>query len=272
MQSKLNGDLIAQDPEFPNEYELFSETEIKSPLNLLWYNLLTEYEDDYPAKMNPDFARDMIKLYSKEGGIVWDGCCGSGTVPLIANRYNRLGIGTDVNPKAIELAIKHYKKQSPLPVNKKYFVGDARTVDLDRDSGFGRPDLILSSFPFGLNIAGDKNNYSDEVKDISNSKDYAVFFESTKQIIQNYYDNLRDLGIMILDARDRTKEGQYHPLIFRFHNQAEQVGFKTLAVYSYILVPYRMMPHKDKETRMIQPMVSKMDAIVMYKPRSERLI
>ncbi len=80
---------------------------LKAPLGILRYNLNFEFEDDYPAKIHPDFVRDMIKLYSHEGYVVWDGCCGSGVIPRIANKMDRVGYGTDVNPKAIELSQKH---------------------------------------------------------------------------------------------------------------------------------------------------------------------
>ena len=50
--------------------------------------------------MPEDFVRDMILLYSHDGGSVWDGCCGSGTVPRVARELHRDGWGTDVNPKA----------------------------------------------------------------------------------------------------------------------------------------------------------------------------
>ena len=62
-----------------------------SPLSVLHYNLTFEFDDNYPAKMPKDFARDMINLYSQESDVVWDGCCCSGIVPRIANQMNRKG-------------------------------------------------------------------------------------------------------------------------------------------------------------------------------------
>ncbi|KKK96463.1 hypothetical protein LCGC14_2662500, partial [marine sediment metagenome] len=56
--------------------------------------------------------------------------------------------------------------------------------------------------PFGLNIIGNKNNYSNEAKDVSNSPNYDTFFAATKEIIQSYFDNLAPGGVCVLDARD----------------------------------------------------------------------
>lgn len=255
--------------EFPRDYK--KKYHIKSPLSVLWYNLNFLFEDDYPAKMLQDFARDMILLYSKEDDIVWDGCCGSGTVPIIANRLNRLGIGTDINPKAVDLAISHQKDETKIPINKKFFVANAKTIDLLRDSGFGYADLILSSLPFGLNIAGDKNHYSELSEDISNSNNYDDFLKNAKEIIQNYYNNLKPGGICILDARDRTKNGKLYDLINYFRNFALEVGFELVARYAIFLMPYRTMSYKNKDYDSIIPMVSALDVIVLAKPEFERL-
>jgi len=48
----------------------------------------------YPARMIPQIARKLIKLYSKPDDIVLDPFCGSGSVLAEANR----AIGIDINP------------------------------------------------------------------------------------------------------------------------------------------------------------------------------
>ena len=230
-----------------------------SPLQILYYNLNTKFNDPYPAKMPEDFARDMIELYSKSGDVIWDGCCGSGTVPRVANRMERDGIGSDVNPVAIDIA----KRNDP-DNELSYYQSDARVFE------YNNVDMILSSLPFGLSIANDKNNYSDEPGDISNSKDYAEFFENTKQIIQNYYKNLKHGGVCVLDARDRLHNGKTIPLVLEFLNQARDVGFELVTRYYYELIPYRQMTYKWKPTAKekgvhIRAMPSTMDALVLVK-------
>ena len=244
-------------------YEPINPPELKAPLGILRYNLNFEFEDKYPAKIHPDFVRDMIKLYSKEGYVVWDGCCGSGVVPRIANKMNRKGYGSDVNPKAIELSKKHDEH-----FQNKYQVCDARNFDV---FGSTEVDLILSSLPFGLNIAGDKNNYSTESGDISNSKNYEEFFIQAKQIIQSYYDNLKPNGICILDARDRSKDNKYYDLINYFRNFALDAGFELIARYYYELIPWMQWTAKDKDTKFVKPMPDAMDVIVLKNPSQERL-
>ena len=259
-----NGD-NPEEEKFPDSYEI--KDEIKSPLNVLWYNMNFEFLDNYPAKMSPDFARDMIKIYSKRGDTVWDGCCGSGVVPRMAADLDRNAIGTDINPKAIELCLQH-EKEKPHE-NIIYDIRDVRTCKITSSA---EVDLILSSFPFGLSIAGDKNHYSNEQEDLGASESFQVFFDKVRIAIKNYYDNLRPGGVMILDARDRTKEGKYYDLINYFRNLAKDAGFAMLARYTYFLMPWSHYTFMNRTSRKAVPMISTMDAIVMTKPKQEPLV
>lgn len=237
---------------------------IYSPLSVLHYNLRFEFEDNYPAKMPNDFARDMITMYSQKADVVWDGCCGSGIVPRMANQMNRIGYGSDVNPKAIDLCRNHDPEYGSY-----YYESDCR--EITKEIFCEQPSLILSSLPFGLNIIGDKNNYSAESKDLSNAPNYDSFFAGSKQIIQSYFDNLKPNGVCILDARDRLHEGKTIPLIHHFLNQAWDAGFELVTRYYYELIPYRQMTYKHKPTGHIRAMPESMDAIVLTKLEDQKL-
>lgn len=258
-------DFQPPEEEFPNEYSI--KEEIKSPLNVLYYNMNFEFLDNYPAKMSQDYARDMIKIYSKRNQFVWDPCCGSGVAPREAAKLGRISLGNDINPKAIELCKKH--KVESRTIGDEYHVADAKSQDF---GGGNYVDLILTSFPFGLNIIGDKNRYSVEVEDLSNSKNFETFFVGIGLAVKNFYKQLKPGGIMILDARDRTKEGRYIDVINYFRNLAVAVGFKIQARYTYFLMPWSHYTFSNKTTKTVVPMISSMDAIVMYKPDVEPLM
>ena len=212
--------------------------------------------------MPEDFARDMIYLYSEIGDTVWDGCCGSGTVPRLAWKLGRCGFGTDVNPKAIDLSMKHDNFHAD-----NYMVQDVREAKFEH-----KPKLILSSLPFGLNIIGNKNNYSNEAKDVSNSPNYDTFFAATKEIIQSYFDNLAPGGVCVLDARDRLHHGKTIPLILQFLNQGLECGFELVTRYYYDLIPYRQMTYKHKPTGHVKAMPATMDVIVLTKLEDQKLV
>lgn len=247
------------DEQFPENYEILEK--IKSPLNVLWYNVNSIFPDNYPAKMPPDFARDMILFYSKKGDTVWDGFNGSGTVPRMANKLGRIGIGSDVNPKAIKLSQDHDVQHAD-----RYWQSDLKKVKLEN-----KADLILTSPPFGISIVGDKNNYSDEPDDLSNSKSIEEFLEKIKPCFQSYFDNLKPNGILIFDARDRTKDSKYYDLSVIFRNMCLEIGFKVHARFFYFLMPYRLYTYKNKENKHIMPNVSTMDSYVLYRPSNEVL-
>jgi len=249
----------------PEEYTLFDEPKIKAPLSVLHYNLNFTFEDDYPAKFNPDFVRDMITIYSHKGDLVYDGFCGSGTVPIVAASLGRYGLGTDINPKAIELSLKKQKRDK-VEQFTKFEVGDVRNYVCPQ-----KADLILSSPPFGLSIAGDKNNYSEEKGDMSNSKTYEEFFEKVEIGLANYFKNLKPNGILIFDARDRTRDGVYYDTINYFRNSALKVGFQLIGRYYYELIPFRQWTAKDSETKFVKPMPEAMDVIILKKPQQESL-
>jgi len=249
----------------PEEYTLYDEPKIKAPLSVLHYNLNFIFEDDYPAKFHPDFVRDMITMYSHPGDLVYDGFCGSGTVPIVAASLKRYGLGTDINPKAIALSLKKQRRDR-VEQFTNFEVADVRNYILVQ-----KADLILSSPPFGLSIAGDKNNYSQEKGDMSNSKTYEEFFEKVQVGLYNYFKNLKPNGILILDARDRTRDGTYYDTINYFRNSALKVGFELIGRYYYELIPFRQWTAKDSDTKFVKPMPEAMDVIIFKKPQQTLL-
>ena len=54
----------------------------------------------YPAMMIPQVARGLIDLYGKEGGLLFDPYCGTGTSLVEARLAGMDAIGTDINPTA----------------------------------------------------------------------------------------------------------------------------------------------------------------------------
>ncbi len=58
----------------------------------------------YPARLHPDTANRLIEGLSKEGEVVLDPFCGSGTVLVEARSLGRRGVGVDANPLSVALA------------------------------------------------------------------------------------------------------------------------------------------------------------------------
>ncbi|MFX0072859.1 MAG: DNA methyltransferase, partial [Candidatus Hermodarchaeota archaeon] len=60
----------------------------------------------YPTQKPEKLLERIILASSNEGDIIADFFCGSGTTLTIAKKLNRKWIGTDNNPKAVELCKK----------------------------------------------------------------------------------------------------------------------------------------------------------------------
>ncbi|MBL8740520.1 MAG: site-specific DNA-methyltransferase, partial [Myxococcales bacterium] len=58
----------------------------------------------YPARMHPATASRLVSAFSREGDVVLDPFCGSGTVLVEARLLKRRAIGVDANPLAVRLA------------------------------------------------------------------------------------------------------------------------------------------------------------------------
>jgi DNA modification methylase len=62
------------------------------------------HKGDYRGNCPPEVPRNLILKYTKEGDIVLDTFCGSGTTMIEAKLLNRKGVGIDINVEALKLA------------------------------------------------------------------------------------------------------------------------------------------------------------------------
>jgi DNA modification methylase len=77
------------------------------------------YVVPYQACFAPQIPEFFIKHFSKEGDIVLDPFCGRGTTVLEANQQNRIGLGVDVSPLALEIAKSKLKNVTYEQVKKR---------------------------------------------------------------------------------------------------------------------------------------------------------
>jgi len=80
----------------------------------------------YPARIHPTTAACLVRAVSREGAVVLDPFCGSGTVIVEAMLARRRAIGTDLNPLAVKLA--KLKTSLPEAPTRAAIVSAAETV------------------------------------------------------------------------------------------------------------------------------------------------
>lgn len=64
----------------------------------------------YPTQKPLALLELLISACCPPGGTVLDPCCGSGTTLVAAHNTNRVGIGCDINPDAVRIALERLKR------------------------------------------------------------------------------------------------------------------------------------------------------------------
>ena len=85
----------------------------------------------YQACFAPQIPEFFIKNFSNEGDVVLDPFCGRGTTVFEANQQNRIGIGVDVSPLALEIAKSKLKNVTYEQVKERLYQIDFSKENLD---------------------------------------------------------------------------------------------------------------------------------------------
>lgn len=96
----MKGRRILFDGGINRQFGLIKDETISNPLQLL-----------YPTQKPLKILRKLISITTKEGDIVLDAFCGSGSTCLACKQTNRKYIGIDINPKAVNIANKRLSQE-----------------------------------------------------------------------------------------------------------------------------------------------------------------
>jgi DNA modification methylase len=116
---------------------------------------------NYRGNWSPFIPRNLIHKYTSPCDVVCDPMVGSGTTLVECKLLGRNGIGVDINPDAIMVAMNRLDFESDqLPKQAKeaelrLYVGDARRLDLIKDETV---DLIATHPPYCGIISYSKSN------------------------------------------------------------------------------------------------------------------
>lgn len=90
-----------------------SYNKIGKNIRTVWSLNTIPYKDAHFAVFPEKLVEPCIKAGCPENGLVLDPFCGSGTVGVVALRYNRNFIGIELNPEYCEIARKRGKSTKP---------------------------------------------------------------------------------------------------------------------------------------------------------------
>jgi len=87
------------------QYKMFRCYLINSTVAKNYHGLGEEFTG-HPSQKPIKLIRELIKKYTKEGDLVLDPFCGSGTIPLVCKQLNRKYIGIEINQEYYEKSIQ----------------------------------------------------------------------------------------------------------------------------------------------------------------------
>jgi modification methylase len=110
---------------------------------------------DHPGKMLPALAKRIIEEYSSPGDLVVDPMCGIGTSVVEGAAIGRQYIGIDLEPRWVDVAKANVNHALNAEQRERtdIRVGDVRTLADSLGGDSGNIDLIVTSPPYGCEVA-----------------------------------------------------------------------------------------------------------------------
>ncbi len=228
----------------PSEWAALSKNvwnDLSSPRN--------QYQLEHGAVFPVKLADRLIKMYSKEGDVVFDPFAGIGTTLIAAQNLKRHAIGIELNPKFAKIA------EQWLAENRNLFSGDCKYKIVNDDCRNlkqhvhdGRVQVTVTSPPYAdfirksvedrktthkKSVLKFENNstvkpYSEDAKDFGNLS-YANFLDELRAVLQANLEVTTNGGYsawVVKDYRDTKNKIPYVPFHSDLAQLGQQVGFK----------------------------------------------
>ncbi len=175
------------------------------------------HDSKYRGNCSPYVIRNLILRYSIEGDRILDQFAGGGTSLIEAKLLNRMIIGTDVNPAALERC--HNKIRFDVGDGKvEIREADARNLDFIKDSSI---DVICTHPPYA-----DAIRYSENIASDISLLDYESFLDAMEQVASEAFRVLKKGKYCAFVIGDIRQKGSVRPLGFETMQRFEKIGFK----------------------------------------------
>ena len=163
------------------------------------------HDSKYRGNCSPYVIRNLILRYSIEGDRILDQFAGGGTSLIEAKLLNRMIIGTDVNPAALERC--HNKIRFDVGDGKvEIREADARNLDFIKDSSI---DVICTHPPYA-----DAIRYSENIASDISLLDYESFLDAMEQVASEAFRVLKKGKYCAFVIGDIRQKGSVRPLGF----------------------------------------------------------
>lgn len=176
------------------------------------------HRGDYRGNCPPQVPRNLILKYTKEGDIVLDTFCGSGTTMIETKLLNRKGVGIDVNVETLKIAKERINFKSNNLYDPKLIRADSTNLKgIVPDKCI---DLIFAHPPY-VNII----EYSKNIKEDLSRLEINEFLEQMKLFSKECFRILKKDKYCTVLIGDIRKKKNVIPLGFYIMNIFIETGF-----------------------------------------------
>lgn len=189
-----------------------------------------KHDGFYHGNFIPQVPRQLIKKFSRRGGVVIDLFLGSGTSAYEAELLGRNFIGVDIVPEMVSYV------SSKLERKGQYFfetlVGDSASASTEckiknilKHHKKTFSDLVILHPPYA-----DVIKFSNQENDLSNAKNLKEFLEMFSNVLKVANNLLKQGGYLSMVVGDVYKQGEWVPLGFYCMREAQNMGFKLKSI------------------------------------------
>ncbi len=225
---------------FPKDYVFAS----KSPKIPLWLIVRSpprkKDEKFHPAKFPEPLIEEFIRLFTKEGDIIFDPMVGTGSALIAAAKMNRAAFGLELIPTFVSIAKKRIKAANPQPLDQwlaipdsqkiskpeiRVLNGDAREISSDKRLQGLEFHYCITSPPYWsmLTSKGSEyqrhrrkekmlQTYSNDSRDLGNITDYNEFLDVLVDIYKQIAEKLVDGGYLTIIVKNVKRNHVIYPL------------------------------------------------------------
>lgn len=171
----------------------------------------------YRGNWSPYIPRNLILRYSKESEIVLDPFLGSGTTLVETKLLKRNGIGIDINPDSIKIAIENLKFNKNNEFQPSIYNYDSRNLDFLNDNSI---DLICAHPPYSNII-----RYSESIDGDLSLLDIDNFLIEISKVASELFRVLKKGKYCAILIGDTRRNKHMIPLGFQVMQEFLNVGF-----------------------------------------------
>lgn len=178
----------------------------------------------YWGNFIPQIPNQLLRRYTKQGEWVLDAFLGSGTTLIECKRLGRNGIGVELLPEVVELSNKNISaEENKFNVRTEVINADSTELNFKQElekRNIKSVQLLLMHPPYW-----DIIKFSNNKKDLSNSKSLEDFLSLFGKVVDNTYEILDNERYFAVVIGDKYSQGEWIPLGFYTMNEVLKRGY-----------------------------------------------